>query len=44
MFEPRGHAMMSGLILYPPLRPDCDIAILFIETPACGTATAPSAR
>ena len=43
MFEPRGHAMMSGSILYPPLRPDCDIAILFIETsgclPMCGHGT-----
>ena len=43
MFEPRGHAMMSGSILYPPLRPECDIAILFIETsgclPMCGHGT-----
>src|SRR6202012_820561 len=31
MFEPRGHEVMSGSILYPPTRPDCDIAILFIE-------------
>ena len=30
MFEPRGHDIMSGAILYPPLRPDCDIAILYI--------------
>ena len=29
MFEPRGHAVMSGSILYPPTRPDCDVAILF---------------
>jgi 4-hydroxyproline epimerase len=35
MFEPRGHDMMSGSILYPPTRPDCDIAILFIETSGC---------
>ncbi len=35
MFEPRGHDMMSGSILYPPARPDCDIAILFIETSGC---------
>jgi len=28
MFEPRGHDMMSGSILYPPTRPDCDIGIL----------------
>ena len=43
MFEPRGHDIMSGSILYPPTRPDCDIAILFIETsgclPMCGHAT-----
>ena len=32
MFEPRGHDMMSGSILYPPTREDCDVAILFIET------------
>ncbi|MFN3462140.1 MAG: proline racemase family protein, partial [Oceanibaculum sp.] len=25
MFEPRGHDMMSGSILYKPLREDCDI-------------------
>jgi 4-hydroxyproline epimerase len=35
MFEPRGHDLMSGSILYPPTRPDCDIAILFIETSGC---------
>ena len=35
MFEPRGHDMMSGSILYPPTRPDCDVAILFIETSGC---------
>jgi 4-hydroxyproline epimerase len=34
MFEPRGHDMMSGSILYPPTRPDCDVAVLFIETSA----------
>ncbi len=43
MFEPRGHAMMSGAILYPPTRPDCDVAVLFIETsgclPMCGHGT-----
>lgn len=43
MFEPRGHDMMSGSILYPPTRTDCDIAILFIETsgclPMCGHGT-----
>lgn len=43
MFEPRGHDMMSGSILYPPTRGDCDVAILFIETsgclPMCGHGT-----
>lgn len=43
MFEPRGHDLMSGSILYPPTRPDCDAAILFIETsgclPMCGHGT-----
>ena len=35
MFEPRGHDMMSGSILYPSTREDCDIAVLFIETSGC---------
>lgn len=35
MFEPRGHAMMSGSILYPTRRDDCDIGVLFIETSGC---------
>jgi len=43
MFEPRGHDQMSGAILYPPTRADCDIGILFIETsgclPMCGHGT-----
>jgi 4-hydroxyproline epimerase len=43
MFEPRGHDVMSGSILYPPTRDDADIAILFIETsgclPMCGHGT-----
>lgn len=43
MFEPRGHDVMSGSVLYPPTRADCDIAILFIETsgclPMCGHGT-----
>ena len=43
MFEPRGHDIMSGSILYPSTRDDCDIAILFIETsgclPMCGHGT-----
>jgi len=43
MFEPRGHDMMSGSILYPPTDPDNDFGILFIETsgclPMCGHGT-----
>ncbi len=43
MFEPRGHDVMSGTILYPPTRADCDVAILFIEVsgclPMCGHGT-----
>ena len=43
MYEPRGHDMMSGTILYPPTLEDCDVAILFIETsgclPMCGHGT-----
>ncbi|SES08448.1 4-hydroxyproline epimerase [Tranquillimonas rosea] len=35
MFEPRGHDMMSGAILYPPTRDDCDVAVLYIETSGC---------
>ncbi|HEY4201997.1 MAG TPA: 4-hydroxyproline epimerase [Devosiaceae bacterium] len=35
MFEPRGHDVMSGSILYPPHDPANDIAILFIETSGC---------
>jgi 4-hydroxyproline epimerase len=35
MFEPRGHAMMSGSMLYPSNREDCDIGILYIETSGC---------
>ncbi|ETZ22079.1 4-hydroxyproline epimerase [Pedobacter sp. V48] len=43
MFEPRGHDMMSGSILYPPDDPANDVAVLFIETsgclPMCGHGT-----
>jgi proline racemase len=43
MFEPRGHDVMSGTILYPSSRPDCDIGFLFIEVsgclPMCGHGT-----
>ncbi|HJS33267.1 MAG TPA: proline racemase family protein, partial [Alphaproteobacteria bacterium] len=43
MYEPRGHEVMSGSILYPPTREDCDIGLLFIEVsgclPMCGHGT-----
>src|ERR1700736_1738509 len=43
MFEPRGHDRMSGSMLYPPIRADFDIGILFIEVsgclPMCGHGT-----
>ena len=35
MFEPRGHDMMSGAILYPSQDPKNDVAVLFIETSGC---------
>ncbi len=35
MFEPRGHDMMSGSILYPPHDTNNDAAVLFIETSGC---------
>ncbi|HVY15590.1 MAG TPA: 4-hydroxyproline epimerase [Rhodopila sp.] len=43
MFEPRGHDVMSGSILYPPARDDCDVGVLYIEVsgclPMCGHGT-----
>ncbi|GAA1607201.1 proline racemase family protein [Leucobacter chromiireducens] len=43
MFEPRGHAAMSGVILQPPTRPDADWGVLYIEVsgclPMCGHGT-----
>ncbi len=43
MFEPRGHDMMSGSILYPPQDEQNDVGVLFIETsgclPMCGHGT-----
>lgn len=43
MFEPRGHDAMSGTVLYPATREDCDIGLVFIETsgclPMCGHGT-----
>ncbi len=43
MFEPRGHDVMSGSILYEPLSAGADAALVFIETsgclPMCGHGT-----
>jgi proline racemase len=43
MYEPRGHASMSGAILQPPTRPDADWGVVFIEVsgclPMCGHGT-----
>ncbi|MEU5980505.1 proline racemase family protein [Streptomyces sp. NPDC047315] len=43
MYEPRGHAAMSGAVLQPPTRPDADWGVLFIEVsgllPMCGHGT-----
>jgi len=43
MYEPRGHAAMSGSILQPPTRPDADVGVVFIEVsgclPMCGHGT-----
>jgi len=43
MFEPRGHDVMSGSVLYTPVATKCDLGFLFIETsgclPMCGHGT-----
>src|SRR5690606_26478529 len=43
MNEPRGHSAMSGSILMPPTRDDCDFGVLFIGVsgllPMCGHGT-----
>ncbi|MBB2985239.1 proline racemase family protein [Terracoccus luteus] len=43
MNEPRGHAAMSGAILQPPTRGDCDWGVVYIEVsgclPMCGHGT-----
>jgi proline racemase len=43
VYEPRGHASMSGAILQPPTRPDADVGVVFIEVsgclPMCGHGT-----
>jgi proline racemase len=35
MYEPRGHAAMSGAILQPPIRSDADMGVVFIEVSGC---------
>lgn len=43
MWEPRGHSVMSGVILTEPTHSDADIGVIFIETggylPMCGHDT-----
>ncbi|MGR3908344.1 4-hydroxyproline epimerase [Burkholderia sp. SR8] len=43
MLEPRGHANMSGTLLYPPVSDNADMSLLFAETsgclPMCGHAS-----
>lgn len=43
MHEPRGHASMSGALLQPPTRDDCDWGVVYIEAsgflPMCGHGT-----
>ena len=43
MDEPRGHPAMSGAILQPSTRPDCDWGVVYIEVsgclPMCGHGT-----
>jgi proline racemase len=43
MYEPRGHAAMSGALLQPPCRADADWGVVFIEVsgclPMCGHGT-----
>ena len=43
MYEPRGHSVMSGVVLTEPSHPEADIGVIFIETggylPMCGHDT-----
>lgn len=43
MLEPRGHDVMSGALLYPTVRDEFDMGLVFIETsgslPMCGHGT-----
>src|SRR5699024_9721707 len=47
MTEPRGHGAMSGTILMPPTRDDCDFGVLYTEVagllPMCGHGTSGTA-
>lgn len=35
MHEPRGHGAMSGALLQPPIRPDANWGVVFIEVAGC---------
>lgn len=43
MYEPRGHPAMSGAIVQPPIRPDADLGVVYVEVtgclPMCGHGT-----
>jgi proline racemase len=43
MYEPRGHSVMSGVVLTEPIHPEADFGVIFIETggylPMCGHDT-----
>jgi len=43
MYEPRGHSVMSGVVITEPTHPEADIGVIFIETggylPMCGHDT-----
>jgi proline racemase len=43
MYEPRGHSVMSGVVLTEPTHPEADFGVIFIETggylPMCGHDT-----
>ncbi|GAA3644463.1 proline racemase family protein [Streptomyces fenghuangensis] len=43
MYEPRGHAAMSGAVLQPPIHPEADWGVIYIEVsgclPMCGHGT-----
>jgi len=43
MYEPRGHGVMSGVVLTQPCRPEADVGVIYIEVggylPMCGHDT-----